>query len=271
MDDGNELEVLLVLCCLVVVTVFLCFSMGAVNLSTQAAAIAPIAQTAPPPPPAPALQAKKSAMETESGALEKKLEELLRKSETAKAELARLHQLLVAAAGAAGKGDEISALLKNLEGLNRQLEEQKKLLTSLVIAPDHSMEKDMRKLRDQVAALEREIEELRKRLAVKPSEPSTFSARQLLASGTTHLSNPLFVECRSGGITIHPEKTELTTSELEKRNPFSSLPSGMDGVVFLVRPDGFESFQAAYELVHKAGLKRFYEAIDAHWRLDFTR
>jgi hypothetical protein len=63
----------------------------------------------------------------------------------------------------------------------------------------------------------------------------------------------------------------IAISELEKQNPFKNLPRIIDGIVFLIRPNGFKSFAESYELAEKANLQVAYEPVDSAWVLEFSK
>ncbi len=299
MDEGNELEILLVLCCLVGVTVFLCFSLSAVNLSAQIDAKTAIGAAPEDPadlqrrlealpqeiaalaaqvekltreieqrrleaakPPAPVPSGDRS---TELAALQRQLEEVRNTIDRLTAELDRLKQ---AGIRQSEREVDLERLRQTLEQLKKQIEEKRKILSAIPLSADPALETDLRKLREALAGLDRQSQEARKFLAGMAEEPGTFNIRRNL-SGNTTLKNPAVVECRKTGIVFHPEGREITVPQLKSGNPFQQLRGNPDGIVFLIRPDGFEAFHAVFDLAEKTSLPIIFEAVDAGMKLKF--
>jgi len=276
MNSDSDLEVLLVLCCLVAVVVFLCFSIGAVNLSALTPSVEAPSPGAPSTETEPDVETQKIAeKEMELSRLQKQLDDLRTEIEAIRLELARmlLAQTRVAEANEAEakkKEAEIRDLIGKMEELNRQLDEQRKILNALNVPADDAMERDLGKLQAALSEAERQIQDIRRRTADLSQETDVFRPWRDVA-GSTQLRNPLFAECRKDSLVLLPEQRSIALSELKQKDPFTSLTGGNDGIVFLIRPDGFEVFQQAFPQARKTGLKLCYEVVDAHLRLEFAR
>jgi prefoldin subunit 5 len=295
MDEGNELETLLVLCCLVGVIVFLCFSLSAVNLSAQidvkpgAAANGPadlkrisgdlqrdiasltseaerlakeIDQRKSEPAQTPVSAPKDRAPELAS--LQKQLDEVSKTIERLNVERERLRQ---AGIERSEREREQGSLKETLEQLKGQVEEKRKALAAIPVSVDPSMETDLRRLRDSVAGLDKEIGDLSTYLAGMTEEPGTINIRRHLSAGPITLKSPVIVECKKDGIVFYPGGKTVTLDQLKTQDPFQQLPGKPDGILVLIRPDGFEVFLRTYEHAKKTKLPIIREAVDANWKL----
>jgi prefoldin subunit 5 len=306
MNDQNELAVLLVLCCLVGATVFLCFSLGALNVGTQGGLDQPGTAAAVVDDPvylqrrmeelqqthaSPMREIERLASEIEHrkqqlasapistpapryrtaelAPLQRQLDEISRTIEQLTAEIGRLKQ---SAIPQSENEKDLERLRDALERLEKQIEEKRKALAAVPVPPNPSIETDMGKLRETIAGLDEQIDELRKYLAGMRLKTGNSSI-PIGLTGSTTLKNPVMVECTKGGIVFHPEGRQVTMSQLESGNPFQRLPGNADGIVFLVRPDGFMAFLRSYELAReiakKIKLSIAYGAIDADWKPRF--
>lgn len=293
MQENSDLEVLLVLCCLVAVIVFLCFSLGAVNLGAQAGlGLTAEADVSAPKDGSAYLAARQSELQrtlaelTEQNerllkelgdmrnqwaarspvpqpeqpsvnalaALEEKLRELRKRIEEVKAQL---------------RAEDLDKLHKELERLQALLEQKKDiLLTKIPIPWDPSAEQSLQRLGDQIKAIDAEIAKLNKLLDDRKCPPDAFCMVQL--TGSTTLRNPLIVECVKGELVIQPAGRErIRLEELERRNLFSPPPQKRDGVAFLIRPDGYGVFQKAFYLAEKSKLPIIYTLVEANRKLVF--
>ena len=149
---------------------------------------------------------------------------------------------------------------------------------------------DVEKLARELATLERALREAK---ALKLQKQETYSLvpyRGKLGEGR----RPVYVECTNDALVFHPEEqrmegrdfsTATFRAEVERRGialvrtphdpeqphrPPAPPPTSAY-VLFLVRPDGLESYYR-----HTAALRGFdfdfgYEFVDADWVLDFTQ
>ena len=67
--------------------------------------------------------------------------------------------------------------------------------------------------------------------------------------------------CSEEDIRMFARLTELNKSA------FNKVLNNHDGIVFLVRPQGFASFRKSFQLTQGLNLKTCYEPIDADWRV----
>jgi hypothetical protein len=96
---------------------------------------------------------------------------------------------------------------------------------------------------------------------------------------------PVYVECVRGGLAVHPQKTIVPVGEsfdvakfrreVESRSTAlvkeKKNASALDKphVLFLVRPEGIDSYHAAQSALAGFQIDFGYELVDAHWVFDF--
>lgn len=103
--------------------------------------------------------------------------------------------------------------------------------------------KRLAELRAEAAELERRAAALRADLA---------EARRSAAALEAKLGRAIqYVECASGGIILRPQLTHIASGELG--NGVLARLARTQGVYFLVRPDGFDSFNRAREIANESG------------------
>ena len=153
---------------------------------------------------------------------------------------------------------------------------------------DAASRQEVEKLAAQLSQLERTLAEV-KELKSQPSETySLVPYRGKHGEGR----RPVYVECTAAGLLFHPEgrrmnrpdfDVQLFRNEVERRGvelvrqqkdtrPNGPLPrtSTNPYVLFLVRPDGIESYYNATGALQGFDLDFGYELIDAAWSLDFS-
>jgi|GEM_PF-2068076 len=229
----GSLEVLLVLCCLVGAVAFLAFSMGVLNLAT-------------------AVERQES---TNPSRLINASDSLGRQVDRKAVELGKLQELIAA--------------------LEKELEEKRKQWTAISrFGPtDDLAPRDVARLQKEIQAADERLQQLEKlqdRLAAQKGEEDQFNPWKDF-KGAELLRNPLFVECKKYNIIIYPQKNLVSTSELAENNPFASLSQNYDAVIFLIRPDGYETFQQANSWTEKLDWKIGYEPVNAEWKLSFVK
>jgi len=170
------------------------------------------------------------------------------------------------------KEEELKSLKSELEELEKKIREKEQELAKLGYpgSVDDSLEKDIERLKKEIEAARKRMEDLRNRIAQKTADANTFNPWKDF-KGTVFLRNPMFVECKKDVLILHPQERILPISELSRSNPFSSIGYDYDGIVFLVRPDGFDTFRQSFELAKKTNLKIAYEPVDSNWKLDFSK
>jgi hypothetical protein len=293
-QENCDLEVLLVLCCLVAVIVFLCFSLGAVNLGEQVGLGRQVEVSAAKDDSA-YLAARQSELQRALAELteqnERLLEELadMRKQSLADPSAPQPEQRSVQALAALEeklrelrkrieevkaqlRTEDLDKLRKDRDDLDAKVQQKRDILAKIPIPWDPSGEQSLQTLRDQIKALDAEIAKLKKLLDDGKCPPDVFCMTQL--TGPTTLKNPLIVECVKGELVIQPGGRErIRLEELDRRNPFSPPPQKRDGVYFLIRPDGYEVFKKAYylaeEMARETKLKIMYTLVEANRKLVF--
>jgi hypothetical protein len=146
---------------------------------------------------------------------------------------------------------------------------------------------DLKRLNAQVAELESVLEQLK---ALKRSEHRTYSLVPYHGKrGDTR--NPIYVECVSSGLILHPDRTVLEgldfnaatlREEVERRaggleraakkknKEADSGPPRGPYVLFLIRPDGIHSYYHALGYLRGFEIDFGYEVVDQDWLLDFS-
>lgn len=120
-------------------------------------------------------------------------------------------------------------------------------------------------LRDQISKAERTATELRQKI----DEKQSVSVGQL-NPGRRSDKNPQWVECRRSTVTLQPQGRPVSLDELKQKSAvFTAAVKAAGYIVFLVRPDGFETFTEARTLAEQAEVEIGYEPVDAVWKLRF--
>jgi len=228
--DEDNLAVLLLLCCLVGVVMFLCFSLAAVNLM--------------------------AAMED-------------RQEETPSLpSLVEQRQQIIEQRGRARHGQQQRQ--EEVAYIRGRIAETERKLASLHQAAPTDQTQEIARLRQEIAALEAKKSAFSQELGQKKANLNKFNPWRDL-SGSIQFQKPLFIECKAKHVIVHPSRQAFTTVEVNKKDFLPHLTSGCDGIVILVRPNGFSTFDAVFQQARKTGLKLAYEPVDAAWQLDFIR
>jgi len=215
---------------------------------------------------------KKKASQNVNGIpdLEKKIEE--KKEELKKAE--ELIRNLEKEIGNKNKEfDEFKKAMAQLDRLKskiKKLNEELNRLKAILLAkkkdripPDSSdIEQKILEKQEQINRAEEKIKELNREIKAKKK---MVEVGQLY--GTNKGITPQYIECNKNGIIFKPQEIEIPVSDI--KNLFVRHIGGYDSVVFLVRPQGFESFIEAREIVEKKGIKAGHEPVDANWQLKY--
>jgi hypothetical protein len=294
-SKGN-IEILLLLCCLVGVVSFFCFGLGITSLLLQP---------------------------SEKPELQEKLDALLKEKEERKALLERLGDDKRELIGEKEKHlkvraepdnfneaqqreleQELKKLNEERDRLNQEIMKRRKEFTHLQKIPDpekrEEKEREFRELERQHEQLEKKIREKTELLAqvdagttMKPplgketnlrntlykfrekrrrleTELKSLKTRTLWG-GRSQFKNPLFIDCRGDVYTFYPDAETVAVAQIDERNTLELKAKGHDIVVLLVRPEGYESFKKAYEKVKTWSVARSYEPIKAEEDLGFLR
>lgn len=159
---------------------------------------------------------------------------------------------------------ELQKILSRLAQLQGLIREREKLLAQM--EQRRREEATLEELEKKLAEARKRREELQKTLLAREEEKKTINPKRAFA-GTLRLENPMFVECKQATVIIYPQEKTITLAELTRANPYQELLSRHDGVVFMVRPTGYETFEKSLNLVQKLGTRICYEPIDGDWHI----
>jgi len=161
-------------------------------------------------------------------------------------------------------------LEKDIDYIKGQIAKAARVVGAMQETPAVDHTEEINRLRQEISALEEEKNKLLNELGTKKRNINKINVWQELG-GTIPLKKPLFLECKARVVLVHPGEKVLKLSDLKKKNPLEAYTQGCDGIVLLVRPDGFETFHAAFLQAKKTGLKLAMEPVDADWQLDFSK
>ncbi len=124
------------------------------------------------------------------------------------------------------------------------------------------LEEQLQKTRQQVAEADRRIQELQRNLAAAQKVvDDQFSIR---------LGDGAWIECLSDSLVLLPERERVTLQRLQSDATSLLKVVANRKIQFLIRPDGFASFNAARAAIEQHGITSYgYEPIDANWRVTF--
>jgi hypothetical protein len=277
LDQGPIMVILLG--CLAVAMCFTTLGMGFVNIASSAAkanqlaAIAregrAVAAVKPVEDPEAALKAKDEILEEQILALTRRKETLTDMRQAGKAVLDGMQRNLsierVKAEQNRGKLEAIGAQEKQLQakvgelrtrvaGASEEERRQLELRTQL--------ERQLADIKGRIAQTVRRIQELRASIEDKKNSLSVGLLQPRDGRITT------WIECTRGAIVLLPQGSRLSLTEL------SAVPAAFVRAIagrhveFLIRPDGFQSFNAARDAAEGHGASSIgYEPVDANWRL----
>lgn len=159
------------------------------------------------------------------------------------------------------------------------------------VAQDAASKQRVEELARELAQLERVLQEVK---AVKAQEQETYSLVPYHGKRGEG-RQPVYVECTGSGLVFHPEHRRLDNPDFDiqvfrnevKQRGIDLIRPKTDGeephrppvaqvktnpyVLFLVRPDGLESYYNATGALRGFDLDFGYEFIDAAWVLDFSK
>lgn len=294
MNNKGSIEILLVLCCLVGVVTFLCFAMGAINLGYG------VEQGNNTDPSL--LGKERDELLAAKRQKEEELKKLLEQIAELKTTIIELEKKL-ASMNIPGieterkdKEEYLKTLNEQLEKLAKQIEEKKKLLANAKLNLNDLDDKkrmvaEIEKLEERLNALERQLKEKsgeysnllaslneidsmgKNRTKLEESIKVAKREKEELiveiensedGGGTSIFNNALYVECRDNHIVLYPGKKTINMGVLEEYNQIISNSSGHDGIVFYVRPDGFEIFRKVFQQAKDANLRLAYVPLEAY-------
>jgi hypothetical protein len=253
--------IIILLSCMAVALCFMSFGLGLVNLTGSKAIAPPPAAPAPAPAPAASedrqdakrneelvarVAAQREEVEKLRAALEdqkKERERRLRELEDARNLLAKLQ------AQAAEEEKKVADGTKALAGQQAAAEQAARELAAL--------RDRIRQARERIDAAERKIGELRAQLDKRRGE---VDVTEIAPRGSG--ANPQYVECLKDGLVLRPQGQQIALGELKRKSSAFAQAIHRDFVVFLVRPQGYDSFRAAHSLAVEKGLKVGYRPVE---------
>lgn len=175
------------------------------------------------------------------------------------------------------------ALEEKLAGLIRrkaELEEETSVADSLR-SKVSQLTLSRSELEPRIAEAKTEAERLEKALGglkkQREQNKKTFDVRALYG-GPMRQRAAVFVECGGNGVIIQPQGKQLSRSaEPTEQRTLLSLARKTGYVVFLVRPDGLESFRRYRQVVvsqnnaTEAAIDLGYEPVDSDWVLTYGK
>ncbi len=294
----------MLLCCLVGGVVFLCFSMGVLNLGAEIEWNDRLQQLNAQ---GNELTEEKKQKELDIAGLEKEINELETEAADKENLLEGIKNTGVEAEGEKKK-EELKRFNAELEKLLKRIEEKEIELAAIKRTyekPDDQkkqeteLEAEIKKMKDELNTLAKNIREKEAKLAKIPPLPDDSlgvnieklkkdmaeaeKKRKELEEklrkkkggsipdipGLSKFKSPLYIECKDNFVLIHPKKKVLTIYDLNKSALFSEASYGHDIIVFLVRPDGFKVFNKCLEEAEKGNLLHTYEPIESDFVLNF--
>lgn len=212
----------------------------------------------------PELQLSKLAEELAS--LTRERDTVLVKIETIRNELARI-PVAPDPRPKEEKQKELGALLKELEDIAKKIKQKSQEREGLArVQGEGSGEYS----ESEGARIKTEITRVRNAKKVLEDEIKSLNTRVMMG-GNSSFKSPLFVECKKDVYVFYPGGETVGIAELEKRDIFKQRATGHDIIVLFVRPEGFSSFGKAYGKVKTLPVALSYEPLDVDQSLDFLR
>lgn len=147
---------------------------------------------------------------------------------------------------------EIEALKKKKEKLDKQAQSRQEELARYDSSPPEE---------ETSADLQKKYQELIKKSAEIDNTVKGLRLR-ILTAGTENYANPIYFDCKANTIRVHPAGRVLASSEIEN-TALGPMVAGHDIIVLFVRPDGCETFDAIIEKVNDLQKPVCYEPLDA--------
>ncbi|MCS7304959.1 MAG: hypothetical protein NZ602_07615 [Thermoguttaceae bacterium] len=204
------------------------------------------------------LQQERERLQQELEQLRKQWEEIQKRLSTSSHELARLEQEV---AKAQAKLAHLQQKIQEMQPGPGEAQDQGPTMAELEAAKQQLTEALQRQnnINEQKQA---RLDEL----SQKVKEPGrTLRVDEIRGSGQWQLPpNPLYVECDGQGILLQPEKCRLPTRPTSSQEEeFLRTVRDRKYVLFLVRPNGFDSFRVYRQLLRQkaGGIDYGYEPI----------
>ncbi len=260
---------IMLLSCLAVALCFLSFGLGMINLTGSQAA----AQPAPPPPPVAAPvppPPPPEDHESRAQAAQKKLElqRLNSELERQRQELERLQRELEQQKANLKKArQQLAALLAQAQSLAQQVAERTGRLAGeqqQTTQAQAELDRRITEARRQLQEAERKIEELKKKI-----DDRKFVDPLRIFGGSGSVKNPQWIECVRDAVVLQPQGERITVEQLKNKSSSFTQTARRSYLVFLIRPQGFDSFEQARELAQSQGAKFGFEPVDDNWALRY--
>lgn len=169
---------------------------------------------------------------------------------------------------------ELAQLLKELQEVEKQLDEQKKV--KIVIPQlDPAQRESVASMANELQSLEEELAQLEKELSER--EEASQSRTSILPSGSGVNFTPHFVECAEGSIVLHnlnPPKLIRAANMVNDKDFLALLEKVANGVddsiVFLIRGDGLGTYYAARKLCTDRGIRNGKLPVIGSGRIDLS-
>lgn len=170
--------------------------------------------------------------------------------------------------------EELQKMLEELERVERELEEQKKV--EIVIPPlDKNARETASDMQTELETLKEELAQLEKDLAER--KDSKEANVTVLPQGSGLNFTPHFVECAAGAIVMHnsPQPKRIRAAAMAKDEDFLKLLETVangkdDSIVFLVRSDGLGTYSAAKKLCDDREIRNGKLPIVGKGRIDLN-
>ena len=292
-NKGN-IEILLLLCCIVGVVAFFSLSLSLTNAFLEKDRDELLERWHDLGQEKAEKEARAKILEEEKSELEMRMKEREKPSTLSSADPEEERKIME---------EEINKLNKEYDHLQQRVQNLRKEFSSLSKLPDpqsrSKKEKKLKDLKEKLAQLEERIREKNELLSLLnelPEDPIDKGKDviekelvrlrkkrrsleenleilngKIITAGTSQFKNPLYVDCRKNAYIFYPSGEAVIVSEREKRNRFKERSAGHDVIVLYVRPDGIESFYKAYTEVKAMSIARSYEPIEADQSLDFLK
>ncbi|MBD3337102.1 MAG: hypothetical protein GF355_16425 [Candidatus Eisenbacteria bacterium] len=290
--DKGQIEILLLICCLVGVIAFFCLSLAFGTILLE-----------------PPIGSEGRSTEELLAERDRKLEELERleaDQRELEAEKARRAEQRQAEQEARREQQELMAQIEELvrrrselqdriAGLKAELardgEQSEPAARSAREAEIRELEARLRELDARIAELEDELQRIRRRLTTEAENAEDLQATlddlerhrreledqvatlktKLLWAGNSRVRSPLFMDCHAEFYVLYPENRRISKELLEKDDALRKLVSSHDMLILFVRPDGYETFSTAFGQARRLGKPLAYEPVDQRQSLDFLK
>jgi len=202
----------------------------------------------------------------------------------ADAELARLMDSIAQQLGPDGadiqlalrnRQRELDQLTAQQEQLQRELDTQRE---SDVVIPtiDESLRESVASMQAELTALQEELAQME--LELQERKESSQTRVSILPSGSGLRMTPHFVECGEGSLTLHtqdPPKLIRAANMVTDQDFLDVLKtvanSADDTIIFLIRPEGLNTFRAAKRLCDEGELRHGKLPVAGGGRIDLSR